>query len=156
MRLRHLLLPLGFCAAAACGWAQPAVRVAASRHVTIALVAPGGSTGLQREFTAKLAAALARSCPGLRIETLTARVAAARMTAGECDGVLITGPVRPAGLRRLEAPTIAAQYGAGYASTPVYFILSAGDSDLRDVLANGFTQALAPESARRDGMLAAQ
>ena len=139
--------------------ASEAVQVVAARQLRIAVVDPFGSERVPREVLGRLEAALAgaQQPMPLRRETVTARVAAARLATGDCDAVLIVGPARPGPLRRLDVPTIAGGYGPTYMAMPLYLVLAAGDPALRRLLAEHFAAVLhASEQDCRRPLVAAR
>jgi hypothetical protein len=145
--------------AAAPAPAGEAVHVVGSRQLRIAVVDPFGSERVPREVLARLAAAFSGAQQGIPLhgETITARVAAARVAAGECDAVLIVGPSRPAPLRRLEAPTIAGGFGPSYMAMPLYLVLATEEPTLRLLLEQHFMAVLsASEQDGRRPMVAAR
>lgn len=128
---------------------DPHVRVQASRALQICIVDSAKTTparsALHRDVGRALAQVLSQDSGEpleVRVETVDSAKAAARLTGGNCDAVLVFGASRPRVLQRLEAVTLAGNLGPERQGEPAYLILGS-DPALARLLAAGFPAALA-------------
>jgi hypothetical protein len=148
--LRCSLLLAVCCAGASA--AEPEVRVAASRGLSLAVVdaskASATREALHQTFAASLSTALGARCGGavpVHVKCVGADSAAFNLGAGVYDAVLVIGRDVPDALRRVDAITLSASPGVGRRDRALHLVVANGDATLQGFLAAAFTGALADQ-----------
>jgi hypothetical protein len=132
--------------------AEPEVRVAASRGLSVAVVDPSRPTpareAMHQAFATSLGVAMSQRCGdsiGVRVKAVSADHAAFNLGAGVFDAVLVIGRDVPEALRHVDGVTFSATPDSVRHDRALHLIVGNGDASLQSLLAASFTGAVADQ-----------
>jgi len=144
LTVRSSFLVAALCAGALA--AEPEVRVAASRGLSVAVVDTGKATpareAMHQMFATTLGAALSQRCGGtvgVRVKDVGVDHAAFNLGTGVYDAVLFIGRDVPDVLRRVDGMTFSAAPDSSHRDRTLHLIVGSGDTALQTLLAAAFT-----------------